>query len=56
MYMSRAKKDAVVLNCKIETDIMKRLDEHCKRTGQTKTTAVERAIVKYIEFCKNSRV
>lgn len=37
-------KDGKTISCYIRKDIYDRLIEHCDRTGQTKTIAIERAI------------
>jgi len=47
--MARPKKESVVLNIRLSKDISEKLTEYCNDAGQTKTTAVERALEKYIE-------
>lgn len=39
-------KDGRTISCYIRSDIYEALIEHCERTGQTKTIAIERAIEK----------
>lgn len=53
--MGRPKKDYVPLNIRLSSDIDKMLDEYCKRTGATKTSAVELALKKFIEDFNNSK-
>ena len=47
--MARQKKDGTYLNVRIETSIYNRLNELCDDAGQTKTTAVERALTEYLD-------
>jgi hypothetical protein len=47
--MGRPKKDAIVLHMKIDREVSKMLDEYCNQTGQSKTTAVERILLKEIK-------
>lgn len=47
--MTRPKKNGTYLNVCIETSIYKRLEEMCNEAGQTKTVAVERALIKYVD-------
>lgn len=47
--MSRPKKDSEFLHCRINRNIFENLDKLCEETGFTKTTAVERALKRYIE-------
>ena len=47
--MSREKKDSKNFTCKLDREIFEQLEEFCKLSGQSKTTAVERAIRKYLE-------
>ena len=37
----------VSINARIGADLVRLLEEHCERTGQSKTVAVERAILAY---------
>ena len=37
----------VSINARIGPELVKLLEEHCERTGQSKTVAVERAILAY---------
>lgn len=46
--MARAKKNGTYLNVCIESKIYQRLDCFCDEAGQTKTVAVERALLEYI--------
>ena len=47
--MARPKKNGTYLNVCIETQLYERLEELCKDAGQTKTVAVERALVAYLD-------
>ena len=47
--MARPKKNGTYLNVRIETLIYERLEVLCKDAGQTKTTAVERALTLYLD-------
>lgn len=47
--MARQKKNGTYLNVRIETPIYKRLELFCADAGQTKTIAVERALVAYLD-------
>ncbi len=47
--MARHKKDGTYLNVRIETSIYNRLNDLCDDAGQTKTTAVERALTEYLD-------
>ena len=40
--MPRSKKDAKILNIKLETSVYEKLERFCEESGQPKTTAVER--------------
>lgn len=42
-----AEKSKTIIHCCIEKDIYDMLIRHCNETGQTKTTAVKRAIKAY---------
>ena len=46
--MARPKKNGTYLNVCIETSIYERLEKLCEDAGQTKTVAVERALVAYL--------
>ena len=46
---ARPKKNGTYLNVCIETPIYERLEALCKDAGQTKTVAVERALMAYLE-------
>ena len=39
--------EKAIIHCCVERDVYELLAEHCERTGQTKTTAVKRAIKAY---------
>ena len=47
--MPRAKKDAKVLNIKLDRGIYDRLDQFCEETGMTKTVALERILNQYLD-------
>ena len=47
--MGRPKKNGTYLNICIETPIYERLEALCEDAGQTKTVAVERALIAYLD-------
>lgn len=47
--MARPKKNGTYLNVCIESNIYDKLEDLCKEAGQTKTVAVERAIMAYLD-------
>lgn len=47
--MARPKKNGTYLNVCIETPIYARLESLCEEAGQTKTVAVERALIAYLD-------
>lgn len=47
--MSRPKKDYKPLNVKLDSTIMERFVKYCDVMGQTKTTALERILLKHLE-------
>lgn len=47
--MARQKKDGTYLNVRIETAIYERLEEFSEESGQSKTFAVERALMAYMD-------
>ena len=47
--MGRPKKNGTYLNICIETPIYERLEALCVDAGQTKTVAVERALMAYLD-------
>lgn len=42
-------KEKAIIHCCIERETHELLMEHCRQTGQTKTTAIKRAIKAYCE-------
>ncbi len=53
--MARPKsKEYDLFQCKLDKKISQALTEFCEETGRTKTSAVERALVKYLEEYKKS--
>lgn len=53
--MARPKKNGIYLNVCIEKSIYKELEIFCEEAGQTKTIAVERALVEYLEGYKKKQ-
>ena len=53
--MSRQKKDFKALNCKLELVVWNALDQHCKKTGVSKTFVAEKAIEKYLDSYNNQQ-
>lgn len=47
--MAKPKKNGTYLNVCIDSDIYDKLEQVCESAGQTKTTAVERALSAYLE-------
>ena len=47
--MPRTKKDNVPVSFRLAKDVNERLEQFCKDSGQSKTVAVERAIIMYID-------
>ena len=47
--MGRPKKNGTYINVCIDTSIYQRLEEHCIEAGRTKTVAVQRAIIEYLD-------
>ena len=45
-----AKDNKAIIHCCVEKEVYDKLMAHCNATGQTKTTAVKRAIN---EYCKD---
>ena len=46
--MSREKKDAKILSIKMRRDVHELMEEFCEETGQTKTVAVERFVMRVL--------
>lgn len=47
--MSRTKKDAKILNIKLDRKIHEQLEQFCDESGMTKTIAVEKILQRYFE-------
>lgn len=47
--MPRQKKDAIMINVKLERGIHDRLDHFCSETGMTRTVALERILNQYLD-------
>ena len=47
--MPRTKKDAKILNVKLEREIHDKLEKFCEESGQSKTVAVERFLKKCLD-------
>ena len=47
--MPRKKKDYIQLHIKMDTDLMKRLEDYCEEVGQTKTLAIERIVKMFLD-------
>lgn len=47
--MARPKKDTTPTSFRLSTAVHERLERFCEESGQSKTTAVERAITMYID-------
>lgn len=46
--MSREKKDAKILNIKLNREIHEQLEAFCGESGMTKTVAVEKILAQYL--------
>lgn len=47
--MPRAKKENVPVSFRLAKEVNERLEQFCQDSGQSKTVAVERALIMYIE-------
>lgn len=47
--MSRAKKDAKLLNIKLDREVHDQLELFCDESGMTKTTATEKILAKFFD-------
>lgn len=47
--MSREKKDSKSLNIKLDRCLSERFEAYCLDLGQTKTTAIERILIKHLD-------
>ena len=47
--MSRVKKDAKILNVKLDSTIHEQLEQFCEETGMTKTMATEKILAQYFD-------
>lgn len=47
--MSRTKKDAKILNIKLDREIHEQLEQFCDESGMSKTIAVEKILRRYFE-------
>lgn len=47
--MARPKKDSSPVTIRMEQKVYERLNAFCERSGQPKTTAIERALTEYID-------
>lgn len=39
--------EKAIIHCCVDRDVYEMLERHCEKTGQTKTTAVKRALLSY---------
>lgn len=49
MCDAKAEEGRKGINCYLEQDVYDMLEDHCERTGQSKTVAIERAVKMYVE-------
>lgn len=47
--LPRQKKDYIPLHIKMDTNLMKRLEDYCEKAGQTKTMAIERIVKEFLD-------
>ncbi len=52
--MGRAKKESIPVSIRMDKHVFDSLVKHCEVSGQSKTVAIERAIMSYIKWSKNS--
>lgn len=55
MGMAREKRDATKVSFLLDNEILKRLEEFCRRTGRTKTKVIEMAILMFLEEHKDDK-
>lgn len=53
MARPRIDKERRQINCSIDIEVFDELNDYCKEVGQTRTTAVERILKKYLDEYKN---
>ena len=54
--MSRMKKDAKILNIKLDREVHEQLEQFCDETGMNKTIAVEKILHRYFaDYFKRSK-
>ena len=53
--MPRQKKDNTPLNIRMDKAVSERLIDYCEETGISKTAAVERAVLMYVEDYNNKK-
>ncbi len=53
--MPRQKKDGTYLNVCIDSKIYEQLSQFCDEAGQTKTVAVERALIDYFKVYRKKQ-
>lgn len=49
MARPKSNKERKPINCNIDVEVYDALDEYCKEVGQTRTTAVERILKRFLE-------
>ncbi len=47
--MARPKKNSSPVTIRMDQEVYERLNAFCERSGQPKTTAIERALIEYID-------
>ncbi len=53
--MPRQKKNAIVLNMRVDAAVMERFNAYCEEVGQTKTLAFERIVTTYLDQYEEER-
>ena len=53
--MSKAKKDAKIVNFNLSVEVIEALTKYCEETGRTKTAAVERFVMRGIKEYEESK-
>ena len=54
--MPREKKDSKSLNIKLDRTLSERFEAYCLDLGQTKTTAIERILIKHLDEYDSNRL
>lgn len=53
--MAREKRNATKVSFLLDNDILRKLEDFCKRTGRTKTKVIEMAILRFLDEHKDDK-